>query len=371
MVESAGCNHIIPVELYVNGHYRGSYNFTEKIGFSNNSIDIDDETNAVMLELDSYYDEAYKFRDANYNLYVNLKEPDLEDNVAEGLISKTEAQAKLEEIQDYFNNFTYNIKRDYDNALLDIKYAVRAMLVTDLVRNEELMHPKSWFIYTEDIVNDSLWVLGPVWDFDWSFGYERGHNYFITVADTDLFSQMTSSNIGYPFFKQLLRGSDKIKKEYYRIWTDFMESGKLDELIEYCDDYFQYVEPSFIHNNTGVTYEEYNWWTQTSETRTGWGDGTGYATTTKNAKNWLKKRANYIYKHLTVYDLSDDIIDPVDEEEEYGQPDRVNIAEVMSQPVDVYTINGILVRKQVPYGQFNLGLMPGIYVVNGKKVAIK
>ena len=34
---TAGANHIIPVELYVNGEYRGSYNFTEKVGISNNT----------------------------------------------------------------------------------------------------------------------------------------------------------------------------------------------------------------------------------------------------------------------------------------------------------------------------------------------
>ena len=83
----------------------------------------------------------------------------------------------------------------------------------------------------------------------------------------------------------------------------------------------------------------------------------------------MTKRANYIYTHLDVYDISDDIIEP--EEDDYGRPDRVDVAEVMQKPVDVYTIHGILVRKQVPYGRFNIGLMPGIYVVNGKKVAIQ
>ena len=42
----AGANHIVPVNLYINGEYRGSYNFTEKIGFHNNSIDLDDETSS-------------------------------------------------------------------------------------------------------------------------------------------------------------------------------------------------------------------------------------------------------------------------------------------------------------------------------------
>ena len=41
---TAGVNHIVPVDLYINNEYRGSYNFTEKIGLHNNSIDLDDET---------------------------------------------------------------------------------------------------------------------------------------------------------------------------------------------------------------------------------------------------------------------------------------------------------------------------------------
>ncbi len=359
MVGADGCNHIIPVELYINGHYRGSYNFTEKVGFANNSIDLVDETKAVMLELDSYYDEVHKFRDKTYNLYVNVKEPDFDD---------TESMTHLvfDQVQDAFNAFTQSIKRDNENALLDVESMVRAMLVTDLVRNEELMHPKSWFIYNADITADSLWHLGPVWDFDWSFGYERSKNYFVSEAETDLFSYMGSNNVGYPFFRQLLRGSDLVKKAYYRVWTQFMKSGQLEELIEYCNDYFKYAQPSFLHNEDGVE-GEYDWYS--GQYKAAWGDGKSYASHTANAKNWLRKRANYIYKRLTPYDLSDDIIDQP--EEEYGEPDRVDVAEVMQRPVNVYNLNGVLVRHAVPYGQFHLGLQPGIYIVDGKKIIIR
>ena len=62
MMGVVAANHVVPVDLYLNGEYRGSYNFTEKTGFSNNSVDIADETNATFLELDSYYDETYKFK---------------------------------------------------------------------------------------------------------------------------------------------------------------------------------------------------------------------------------------------------------------------------------------------------------------------
>lgn len=360
MVGSEGCNHIVPVELYVNNQYRGSYNFTEKVGFSNNSIDLADETYATLLELDSYYDETYKFRDANYNLPVNIKEPDLSDATSGSMLSQAD-------IRDAFNIFTKDVKQSGGELHLDVEAFVRAMLVNDLVRNEEYKHPKSWFLYNENIQADSLWKFGPVWDFDWAYGYDNTRNYFVSNAETDLFANMSSSNIGYPFFQQALRGSDAVKKAYYRLWTEFLQSGKLDELIEYCDDYFQYARPSLEHNASGVEYyvEYYGY----QYLQTGWGDGTQYATTTTNAKNWLTKRANYIYTHLDKYDLSDDIIGP--EEDDYGTPTSIDLAQEASRPVNVYTINGILVRKQVPYAQFNVGLMPGIYIVDGKKIVIR
>ena len=345
MVETRGANHIVPVELYVNNQYRGSYNFTEKVGFSNNSIDLDDDSKAVMLELDSYYDEPYRFRDASYNLYVNIKEPDLSTSSKDNPIDYST-------IQSAFNKFTSDVRQTGGINLLDVDAFVRAMFVNDLVRNEELKHPKSWYLYNEDITADSLWQFGPVWDFDWAYGYDGTSNYFIYSAEVDLFANMSSySNVGYSFFVKLLRGSDVVKKAYYRLWTEFMTSGKLDELIEFCDDYYDYVNASFQHNATS------------------WGDGNGYASINANAKNWLRKRANYIYNRLDIYELDDDIIELP--EEEYGQPDRIDPTEVAAKLVDVYTVNGILVRRQVPYGQFNVGLAPGIYIVNGKKVAIR
>ena len=348
MVETQGCNHIIPVELYINNQYRGSYNFTEKIGFHNNSIDLEDESYATMLELDSYYDEVYKFRDGSYNLPVNIKEPDFTDPTEETSLT-------INDIQRAFNNLTRDMKSSPEYANFDVESVVRAMLVNDLVRNTECKHPKSWYIYNPNIEVVEPWMLGPVWDFDWAYGYEGSGQYFIRDAEIDLFDKMSGGDIGRPFFLQLLRGSEKVKKAYFLLWTEFLNSGKFDELMEYIDDYYEYVRPSFEHNAYG-------------DAGYLWGDGTQYATTNANAKNWLTKRANYIYTHLDKYDIPDDIIDP---DEDFGQPDRVNVAEIMERPVDVYTIHGILVRKQVPYGQFNAGLMPGIYIVDGKKIAIR
>ena len=71
-------NHIVPVELYMNGIYWGSYNLTEKVGISSNSIKLRNEERAVLLELDSYFDADEKFVSHPYQLPVN-NTPDFSD----------------------------------------------------------------------------------------------------------------------------------------------------------------------------------------------------------------------------------------------------------------------------------------------------
>ncbi len=358
MVESDGCNHIIPVELYVNGQYRGSYNFTEKVGFANNSISLEDESNAAMLELDSYYDETYRFRDQNFNLYVNVKEPDFDD-------PECTSQTTFDFIKNSFNNFTYSVRngshvsQDYTTSAMDVNSLVRAWLVTDLTRNSETQHPKSWYIYTDDATyGHSPWHLGPVWDFDWSYGYEGTSTYFINHAETDI---LNYGGVGTPFFRQLIKSNDLVKKEYYRLWTHFMEEGRLEELIDYCDDYFAFVEPSLQHNATK------------------WSDGRQYATVTENAKKWLRKRANWIYKRLEVYDLGEDIVDPW-ENENWGEPDGELNAEkptliidmaAIDKPQPVYNLNGQKVATLSPSQINGTNLLPGIYIVGGRKVIVR
>lgn len=339
MVESRGCNHIIPVELYINNQYRGSYNFTENIGFANNSIDLDDETNAAMIELDTYNDETI-YRESTYKLPVKIKEPDLDDIF-------TTTSLSWEDIMSSFNTFTADTKEG-GIAYLDVDAFVRAMLVTDLTRNQECKHPKSWKLYNADVTNaESPWVFGPVWDFDWAYGYDGTSQYFIYSAADDLFNV---SGTGVAFFRDLLRGSDVVKKAYYRLWTEFMTSNKLEELIEYCDDYYNYAKNSFQHNS----------WQ--------WGDGSNYAYHTTNAKSWLRTRAQYIYNNLEAYDLSEDIVETKGELE---TTNVIDMGQILNKPVNVYTLNGMLVRRTVPQSRCFEGLAPGIYIVNGKKVAIK
>ena len=283
---TAGANHVIPVELYINGKYRGSYNFTEKVGFSNNSIELDDESRAAMLELDSYFDEPYKFRGDYYDMPVNIKEPEFDE-------IDLNRQITVEDIRADWNGLLYAVANGLDiSNYADIDTLAAFYLANEYILNQELMHPKSTFVYNADIVGgNSKWMFGPIWDLDWAFGYEGSSRYYVTGA-TDDFTTRRWMECNQ-FWIDIRNSGPTFDRPYYKAWTRFIRSNAVEELLDYCDEYYQYANSSFVHNGQM------------------WGDGYNYDSNVSSAKKWLRTRADHIYKHLDEYDLSDEL--PEDE----------------------------------------------------------
>lgn len=339
MVGTAAANHVIPVELYINGNYRGSYIFTEKVGVSANSVDVDDETVAALLELDTYYDEAYKFRTTRYNLPVNIKDPDLSEN---------ETKLSIDDIKADFNRLTNALYRKEDiSALVDVDMLARYLMVNELIVNYEIQHPKSTYVYKADVTApDSKYVFGPVWDLDWAFGYETNKNYCTTDQKADFWTAYSNKMEAWTFMRDLRKNTGEVvDKAYYKVWKDFMDNH-LQELTDFCSDYYHYALPSFEHNATM------------------WSDGRGYASVSGNMSSWLNTRAKYIYSRLTPYDLT--------EPEDPVADGIVNVSRSSTDrsAVDVYSLSGVLLRRAVLLKDLRSTLPAGIYIVNGKKLKI-
>ena len=267
-------NHIIPVELYINGTYKGNYNFTEHVGFSSNSIDLDDEGAATLLELDTYYDEdeGQKFMSSPMELPVNVKEP----NFSAGATVLT-----LDDVERRFNGLAEAI---YSNGNLadhaDIDFLARYLMANELICNRELLHPKSVYCYNENILDDnSRFIFGPLWDLDWSFGFDGSTNtsYFSNNTYYDYFNEGTAVP-NYQFLGNL--GKDTtVRHRIYELWTDFITDG-LDELCEFCQDYYKFAKPSLSHNK--YAYADY----------------TQYSNQASWAAAWIRTRADFIYNQL-------------------------------------------------------------------------
>lgn len=342
MVGTQAANDEVPVELYLNGNYKGSYQLTEKVGFGNNSLDISDTlVNATLLELDTYYDEPLRFRTISsaYNLPVNVKEP---ESYADVDFTATDLRKRV-------NNMALAVKKgDNVESHIDVQSLATYLMTNELIANCELMHPKSTFLFNRDVTNpDSLFYFGPVWDLDWAYGYEQSHSYYTYNSSLDFWSQSANME-SWTFMRDLRYNSgENFEREYFRVWTRFMK-GQLQELLEYCDDYLAYARPSFNHNS-----EIWSW---------GYAD---YDSNVEDAKRWLKARAEHIYDYLcNDLGLKDKYADVY--EDPTGITDIVSSRPpIRMEDHNVYTLDGI--RVNAKSGQ----LPRGIYVINGRKTVIR
>ena len=266
-------NNIIPVDLYVNGVYKGSYNLTEKVGLYNNSVELDTEDKAVLLELDDYYDEeeGQKFESTPYSIPVNIKEPDFG-------VDTTELSLNI--IKYRFNRFAtaVSLGRGITDHV-DTDYLARYLLTSDLIYNRELFHPKSVFCYNVDLTdNNSKFIFGPIWDLDWSFGYTQiWSSYFNQYTTTDFFR--TSSGLQQSKFFCALRNEPKVARRIFELCRDFVKND-LDELCEYFEDYYLYAKPSLESSTSAYP------------------DPTNYAVQSVQAATWIRQRANYLLNKL-------------------------------------------------------------------------
>lgn len=272
-------NHIIPVDLYINGQYMGNYMFTEKIGMANNSVDIDEEL-GYLLELDTYgsTDEPI-YRTGVYYLPVKINEPDLGDYTAD--VATARRTAMLNDVKE-MSNAIYN---DGDiESVLDVDALARFYLANDLSLNQEINHPKSTFLYKNESDPDGKLTFGPIWDFDWGYGYETSSSY--------CYSNATSSVINYSMeacdFWNDITSNETFKKNYYRVWKEFLDNNSMAELEDYIDSYYSFAKNSFGSNAVI------------------WGSSCGFSESDRDrAKQWLNDRKDYIYNSLSEYDIND------------------------------------------------------------------
>ena len=299
LINTAYPNHIVPVELYINGEYRGHYNLTEKIGFSNNSIEIEDETQALLLEPNRSHD-AYYFTLSHYDVPVNIKTPDYEDEDETLWTTPNKIRSNVAVwVNKLYNHEDISKYVDFDNL-------ARFLFVNDLTRNLEINYPRSVFFYKE--APEKKYIFGPVWDFDRAYGYESLNEVFTGKASSSQWYPNSDIRKGSAWTYDLRHASEEFEIEYYKLFQSF-KNDHFEELLEFCDDYYTVIRSSMESNKKK------------------WKDNANYADVTQLCKAWLTERLDYmqstfnevISRHL--YDVNLD--------------SKVNITDVMLTVNDI------------------------------------
>jgi hypothetical protein len=272
LLEMPYTNTMIPVDVTINGEYIGNYMFTEHKEVETNRIDVTND--GVLLELDTYYDEPWKFRSDNYNLPVMIAYPELEDYpIEDAEIERDKIKADFQLLEDavFDNSFPNNNYLDY----IDKDALVNYLLVYNLTQNQEINHPKSTYIHKQ---KEGKYMMGPIWDFDWAFDFNGNDTHFGSYSNP-LF---IDNGIGSQFFSRFLE--DPVVQEAYRQkWASF-KTSKLPELLTYIDNYADLIELSHELN-----YEK-------------WQRGSGnFRNEVQNLRTWVENRASYIDDYVNSF----------------------------------------------------------------------
>jgi CotH kinase protein len=259
-------NNIIPVEVTLNGEYLGAYMFTEQVEVESNRVNVG--ADGLLLELDQNYDDPWKFKSANYNLPVMVKFPDLTN------------QSELQSIKNQFeileklvanSNFPNNNYLDYINDESIVNYLIVYML-TD---NQEINHPKSTFMHK---TKTGKFSMGPIWDFDWAYGYEKNIAYF-NSSSTSRSLFWSPSSEGTRFFSRFIT-DPKIKSLLKQRWSDFRKN-KFEELLTFINDYSFVIE--------GARNRDYQKWKR---------GGADFKNDINSLKTWLQNRSYYLDSYI-------------------------------------------------------------------------
>ncbi|MDR2039005.1 MAG: CotH kinase family protein [Bacteroidales bacterium] len=268
-------NHASHVELYLNGSYKGSYVLTEQIQVNENRVNIS-ETTGFLVELDTYYDEDYKFKTRIIQLPVNVKSPELTSTAGMDFI-----KTALKDLEDALFDVSKGFPNNNYQDLIDIKTLIDFLLVNEIVQNTELQHPKSMFMYKEA---DSKIFMGPLWDFDWGYGYSGEFVYFDNYSQSQrmlLMPDYGGSHIGYKFFCRFF-DDPLFRTQYKDRWNELYASALVD-IDQYVDQLSAMMQKSQVENFKL------------------WNNGLNYKNEISKMKNWLKERIAYLNSEINKF----------------------------------------------------------------------
>lgn len=275
-------NHSIPVNVVINGTYRGAYMLTEKIGINGASVDVD-ETEGILFEMDSNYDEPYKFHSSKFYLPVMVKDPDFVELYEADPNFGTPA-SNLEKWKAQFHAMegtlsTSGAPSDEFENQMDIESLVKYMLVYNFTGNQEPGHPKSVYMYKAN--TDDKFHMGPLWDFDWAYTFTQAGD-GLQSPETYL---LTGSEAGARFFQACCR-SPKFKELYAAQWAEFKEKI-YPELLKYIDEYAKIIEVSAYQNGVKWPAGYYSGKYTLKSTA-------DYEANLRELKSWLQRRMAFM-----------------------------------------------------------------------------
>ena len=230
-----------PVDVVLNGEYRGCYQLCDQIEVNKNRVNItemepEDVTlpelsGGYLIEVDAYASTEASHFYSTLGTPVTIKSPDDEDIV----------NAQTRYITDYFNRmenavFASNFADPETGyrRYLDLDSFLKHFMVGEMSGNTDTY----WSVYmTKDRESDKFFT-GPVWDFDIAFDNDQ-RTYPIEAHTDYIFASKGSvaSEAMRQMVNRIVKEDDGARQRLLELWSDARITKGIDEtsLLEYVD----------------------------------------------------------------------------------------------------------------------------------------
>lgn len=224
-----------PVDVIVNGEYRGCYQLCDQVEAAEGRVPAKD---GYLIEIDAY---AWKEVSAFWSWRgtpVTIKHPD-EDDITD---------SQRQHIESFFNQMeTAALGEDFTDPekgyrkYLDLESFLRNLLVGDFCGNTDLL----WSVYMYKDAKDGKLYTGPTWDHDLSF--DNDYRSYPVNANNDfifLFVPSPASDAVRDITRRIVKEDPEAKNLLAQYWNQALEEGNLNSLPEYLDQTYVLLQES-------------------------------------------------------------------------------------------------------------------------------
>ena len=231
-----------PVDVLVNGEYKGSYQLSDKIEVKKGRVDIDEMTpndlsgsalsGGYLWEIDGYaYDEP-SYYNSPHGVPVTLHSPK-DDEIVPVQRSYFESYYRSMESKVYASSANDTTWRQW----LDYPSFARYFLTNEVCGNPDMI----WSCYMYKKRNDQKAYTGPVWDFDIAFDNdyriypEANHTSFIFAGASNAES----------FARHIVYADQRTRDEMTEYWHQGRNKGiSVEEMTEFVNQTAEYLDAS-------------------------------------------------------------------------------------------------------------------------------
>lgn len=225
-----------PVDVILNGEYRGCYQLCDQIEAAEGRVEAKD---GYLVEIDAYANGEASYFYSSKGTPVTIKHPDEEDI--------TTAQKNF--ITDYFNtmesavfsqNFT-DVEEGY-RKYLDIESFLRYFIVGEFAGNTDTY----WSVYMYKDNNTGKLYSGPIWDYDLAF---ENDNRTYPINDIGDFIYATkgsaASNSVRDMVSRIIKNDPQARERLIEIWDEVCKENLTEAtLISYVDQTAKLLDES-------------------------------------------------------------------------------------------------------------------------------